>query len=124
MNPKCQTRPGFDTFSARSAHLTGLKMRRIARAVNELVGEQLDRVGHLDAERPGRLHVDHELEFGRLQDRQVRGLRALEDLTGVDADLPLTACVGGVRFDDFGRRKLVAPGSRYAPMPSVGRACR
>src|SRR5947209_5768849 len=30
-----------------------------------------------------------------------------------------TACVGGVRFDDFGRRKLVAPGSRYAPMPSA-----
>src|SRR6266481_4748091 len=29
------------------------------------------------------------------------------------------ACVGGVRFDDFGRRKLVARGSRYAPMPSA-----
>src|SRR6185437_4941580 len=29
-----------------------------------------------------------------------------------------TACVGG-RFDDFGRRKLVARGSRYAPMPSA-----
>jgi hypothetical protein len=26
--------------------------------------------------------------------------------------------VGGARFDDFGRRKLVAHGSRYAPMPS------
>jgi len=31
MNPKCQTRPGFDTLSARSADLTGLKMRRITR---------------------------------------------------------------------------------------------
>src|SRR6266516_3395642 len=31
----------------------------------------------------------------------------------------LTACVGGVRFDDFGRRKLVARGSRYATMPSA-----
>jgi hypothetical protein len=31
-NPKCQTRPGFDTFSAKSADLTGLKMRRITRA--------------------------------------------------------------------------------------------
>jgi len=29
------------------------------------------------------------------------------------------ACVGGIRFDDFGRRKLVARGSRYAPMPSA-----
>jgi hypothetical protein len=27
--------------------------------------------------------------------------------------------VGGVQFDDFGRRKLVARGSRYAPMPSA-----
>jgi hypothetical protein len=27
--------------------------------------------------------------------------------------------VGGVRFDDFGRRKLAARGSRYAPMPSA-----
>src|SRR5215468_966265 len=34
MNPKCQTRPEFDTFSAKSADLTGLKMRRITRAVS------------------------------------------------------------------------------------------
>src|SRR5262249_24973005 len=30
-NPKCQTRPVFDTFFARSADSTGLKMRRITR---------------------------------------------------------------------------------------------
>ena len=30
-NPKCQTRPVFDTFGARSSVLTGLKMRRITR---------------------------------------------------------------------------------------------
>ena len=30
-NPKCQTRPRFDTFSAKSADLTGLKMIRITR---------------------------------------------------------------------------------------------
>ena len=34
MNPKCQTRPGFDTFSAKSADLTGSKMRRITRAAS------------------------------------------------------------------------------------------
>src|SRR5262245_40802160 len=40
MNPKCQTRPGFDTFSAKSADLTGLKMRRITRGglFDRLVG--------------------------------------------------------------------------------------
>ena len=50
-NPKCQTLPGFDTFSAKSADLTGLKMRRITRAVsfNHLVGaaEQRQRHGTL-----------------------------------------------------------------------------
>ena len=46
-----------------------------------------DRVGHLEAKRPGRLQVDHKLEFGGLCDRQVGGLHALEDLTGVDTDL-------------------------------------
>src|ERR1700736_1465967 len=55
--------------------------------LDHLVGEQLYRVGHLDAERPGRLQVDDELEFGRLQHRQVGGLCAFEDLTGVGADL-------------------------------------
>jgi hypothetical protein len=36
MNPKCQTRPWFDTFSAKSADLTGLKMRRITRAFHSI----------------------------------------------------------------------------------------
>ena len=44
---------------------------------------------HLEAERPSRLQVDDELEFGRLQDRQIGGLRTLEDLTGVGADLTI-----------------------------------
>jgi hypothetical protein len=35
------------------------------------------------------LQVDDELEFGGLQDREVGGLRALEDSTSVDADLLL-----------------------------------
>jgi len=49
MNPKCQTRPGFDTFSAKSAHLTGLKMRRITRAVSLPVLPVLptERIAHL-----------------------------------------------------------------------------
>ena len=54
--------------------------------LDHLVGEQLDRVGHFKAECPGRLQVDDELKFGGLQDRQVGGLRALENLTSVNAD--------------------------------------
>jgi hypothetical protein len=53
---------------------------------DHLVGEREQRRRNFEAERPGRLHVDDKLEFGRLQDREVGGLRALEDLTGVDAD--------------------------------------
>ena len=53
--------------------------------LDHLVGEQLQRVGHFEAEHPSRLQVDDELEFGRLQDRQVGGLRALEDLAGRQA---------------------------------------
>src|SRR6516164_5221499 len=43
MNPKCQTRPGFDTFGARSADFTGLKMRRITRGVSCVDGPRLAR---------------------------------------------------------------------------------
>src|SRR5262249_40666358 len=48
-------------------------------------GEQLRR--HFKAERPVRLQVDDELKFGHLQDREVCGLRALEDSAAIVADL-------------------------------------
>ena len=35
-------------------------------SLDHLVGEQLDRVGHLEAERSGRYQIDDEFEFGRL----------------------------------------------------------
>ena len=46
--------------------------------------------------RPGRLQVDDKLEFRRLQDRQVSRLSAIEDLTGVGADLTIHAYTIGV----------------------------
>jgi len=36
---------------------------RLAHLLDHLVGEQLHRVGYLDALRPGRFQVDHKLEF-------------------------------------------------------------
>ena len=42
--------------------------------------------GTVEAERLGGLEIDDQLELGRLLDRQVGGLLALEDATGVDAD--------------------------------------
>jgi hypothetical protein len=55
-----------------------MQLQQKTRSLDQLVGEQLDRVRYLDAERPSRLQVDDELEFGRLQDRQVGRLRAVE----------------------------------------------
>src|SRR5215471_3968946 len=92
MNPKCQTRPGFDTFSAKSAHLTGLKMRRITRAASfdHLVSEAEEIVGDFQSESPRGSQVDYQLEFGRLMDRQLRGLGPLQNLRGIDAVLAVT----------------------------------
>jgi len=44
--------------------------------LNHLVGAREQRRRNGDAERPGRLQVDDELEFGRLLDRQVLRLRS------------------------------------------------
>src|SRR5215813_12484081 len=44
---------------------------------------------HLDAECAGGRQIDDELELGRLHDRQIRGLGALEDATHIDADLTI-----------------------------------
>src|SRR6516162_6869258 len=71
--------------------------------------EQLVRDG--EAEHPGRLSVDHQLELGRLYDRQIRDLRAFEDAASVDASLMEGVVdVGSVahqsaRLDIVARRK-------------------
>src|SRR6266481_6884568 len=102
-------------------------------SLDHLVGEQLDRVRYLNAECPRRLHVDDELELAGLQNRQVGGLRALEDSTGVDADLmPRVQIIGPITHQpsDLGkftkgidrgnpiarreRRKLHAPADEEA----------
>src|SRR5262245_23753427 len=56
---------------------------------DHLVGEREQIVGDLEAERLGGPEVDHELELGRLQNRQVGGLGPLENVRGVDAVLPV-----------------------------------
>src|SRR4029453_10259537 len=91
-------------------------------SLDHLVGEQLDRVGHLDAEPPSRLQVDDELEFGRPDDRQFGGLRALENSTRVDTDLtPRIQIIGPIahqqaRFDhlpaETTRRYPIVPRAR------------
>src|SRR5215471_9064064 len=54
---------------------------------DHLVGDGEHACRNGEAELLSRRSVDNELEFGRLQHRQVGGLSALEDGTGIEADL-------------------------------------
>ena len=81
-------------------------------------GEQRRR--HGEAEHPGGLGVDDQLELGRLHDRQVRGLGALEDAAGIDADLTIRIRnVGSVAHQPAGFGKFthrdMSRGARGAP---------
>jgi hypothetical protein len=66
-------------MSASCAHRTlciGCEQeQQTAELFDNLVGQRLERVRHLNAECPGRLQVDNELELGRPQHRQVSALR-------------------------------------------------
>jgi hypothetical protein len=86
MNPKCLGGSVPDTFDARSADSTGLKMRRITRAASfdHVVGAADQRQRDCKAERLRGLEIDHEVDLGRLQHRQVGGFCALEDAPGID----------------------------------------
>src|SRR5262249_37603771 len=74
-------------------------------------------------EQSRRLRVDDELEFGRLNPRQVSGVRALEDLTGVDPDLTIIVQnIGPVAHQPAGFDNLaLAIGCRN---PIARRECR
>ena len=74
---------------------------------DHLVGDREHVLRYLDAERSRRLQVDGELELGRLQHRQVGGLRAFEDFTGIDADLTKRVHdVGSVAHQPAGRDNI------------------
>jgi hypothetical protein len=93
------------------------KRRAWVSLFDDLVGEQLDRVGHLDAECSRRLQVDDELEFGRLHNRQVRRLGALEDIAGINADLKKTVReIGRIAHQAAGFDSLASGMGRGNPL--------
>src|SRR5262245_44935871 len=58
-------------------------------SLDHLVGDSEQPWREAEAECPGGVEVDHELELGRLHDRQVGGLLAFENPAGIDAGLAL-----------------------------------
>src|SRR5262245_66437113 len=58
-------------------------------SLDHLVGGGEERWWDGEAEHPSRRNVDDELEPGRLHDRQIRRLRALENAACVDADVAI-----------------------------------
>src|SRR5262249_2925195 len=55
----------------------------LASLFDHLVGEQLQRVGHLNAQRPGGLEVDHQFELDGGLDGKLARLRASQDAIGI-----------------------------------------
>src|SRR5205807_7225804 len=80
-----------------------------ARLLDHLVGADEQRLRHGEAERRGVLQIDHELECGRLLDRQIGRLLALEDPSGVNAALAKASGKAGSIADQAACRDELAP---------------
>src|SRR4029077_18851901 len=63
--------------------------QQFARLFDNRVGAQQQGRGHVEAKRPGGLEVDYKLELGRLHDRQIGWLLALEYSPSVLANLAI-----------------------------------
>src|SRR5262245_26077450 len=97
MNRKCQTRPGFDTFGAKSADSTGLFSRPITRAgsFDDLVGGEQKLWRNGQPERFGGSKINHQIVFGWLLIGQIDGLLAAQD--AIDIGGRATIKVGPIR---------------------------
>jgi hypothetical protein len=62
----------------------------IAQLFDHLISNREQPWRHGEAERFYGLEIDHQFKFSRLQDWQVSGLGALENLTGINAGLPIS----------------------------------
>src|SRR5215469_7214092 len=84
-------------------------IRIAADLFDHLVGGHFQRQRHGQPERLRRLQVDHELEGGRLHDRQVGRLGALENLASVETDLTIGSGNAGSVADQTAGQGEFAP---------------
>src|SRR6266478_6192603 len=92
-------------------------------SLDHLVGAGEKCRRNFEAKQPRSLQVDDELEFGRLHDRQVGGLPALEYAAGVDADLTIHVhTIGVVAHQPAGFDSLARGIARGNPI--TRRECR
>src|SRR5262249_56118841 len=83
--------------------------RKAASHSNRLVGARLQRQGYSEAERSRGLEVDHQFEFGRLLDRRIGWLFALDNAASVDVGLPKRiGSVGTVAHESAGCHELAS----------------
>src|SRR5262245_47809171 len=134
----CPLYPRKRTCAVQKAMSAMGQKRTFRDSLDQLVGALVEVKGNVESERLGRLQVDDKLEFRRLQNREVGGLGAFEDLTTVGADLTIHAHTIGVvghqpaSFDSFAggiarrnpiarseRRKLDAPACEEAVTSDV-----
>ena len=83
---------------------------KTASLFDHLIGGGEQRRRHSKAEHPGGRGVDDQLEFRRLQHRQIGRFRALEDAAGIDADLAkriAQTCAVAHQPADFGKLTVV-----------------
>src|SRR5436305_9213345 len=64
----------------------------LAHSFNHVIGERQQLVGNFEAEHLRGTEVDHQLEFGRQDNRQITRLLAFEDASGINTGL--TICIG------------------------------
>src|SRR5262249_42341166 len=88
-------RPGYlrqrtylrSVATAVEGHKPPYSVQQIWSLLDHLVGGDQQRVRDGQTERPGSFHVDDQLKFSGLDDREVRWVLAFENAAGVGADL-------------------------------------
>src|SRR5215471_13500913 len=95
-SPRRRGRAASPVSRVARAPLLRLSRRiRVASSLDDLIGDGHQGRRYLEAQRFGRLEIDHQLELRRLQYRQIGRLGALQDLRRIYAGL--TVLISEVR---------------------------